>query len=142
MNTYYSIEELLKKETEEINLNEYKSFVEWLKLANESKIKNLKQKSKKMEIISKFIETNPKIEKIENKDKQETPKSEMNSSKKEELNNIVSETLAKIYVEQKFFDSAIEVYKKLHLIFPEKKTYFATRIKEVKKLVELNKDTK
>jgi len=50
-----------------------------------------------------------------------------------ELNEgIVSETLAKIYEEQGSFDKAIRQYVKLSLIYPEKVSFFAARIKELK----------
>jgi len=47
--------------------------------------------------------------------------------------DLVTETLANIYVDQAMFLKAIEVFKKLILKYPEKKSYFATRIREVEK---------
>lgn len=44
-----------------------------------------------------------------------------------------TETLAKIYTQQGFYDRAIEVYEKLILLYPEKNTYFAALIEELKK---------
>lgn len=43
-----------------------------------------------------------------------------------------TETLAKIYTEQCFYKRAIEVYAKLILLYPEKSTYFATLVQELK----------
>jgi hypothetical protein len=45
----------------------------------------------------------------------------------------VSETLAKIFALQGNFSKAIYVYEQLILIFPEKKPFFATQIKNLKK---------
>jgi len=43
-----------------------------------------------------------------------------------------TETLAKIYSEQGFYKRAIEVYAKLILLYPEKSSYFAALVKDLK----------
>ena len=50
--------------------------------------------------------------------------------------DLVSETLAKIYLKQEKFTEAIKVYEKLILIEPEKKTKFAGLIEEINKKLE------
>jgi len=44
---------------------------------------------------------------------------------------VVTETLADIYESQGMHEKAIAVFKKLISEYPEKKSYFATRIKEL-----------
>ena len=51
-----------------------------------------------------------------------------------ENDEIVTETLADIYFQQKNFEKAEESYKKLSLKYPKKSVYFATRIKEIENL--------
>jgi hypothetical protein len=50
-----------------------------------------------------------------------------------ENNMPVSETLAKIFALQGNYPKSIYVYEQLILIFPEKKSFFATQIKNLKK---------
>ena len=51
-----------------------------------------------------------------------------------EDDELVTETLANIYVAQKKYDKALEAFKKLTLKYPEKNSYFASRIEEIIKL--------
>lgn len=46
--------------------------------------------------------------------------------------DLMSETLAQIYVKTKAYEKAIAMYEKMCLKYPEKKPYFAERIKEIK----------
>jgi hypothetical protein len=84
------------------------------------------------EIIENFIKKDPQIsppkpEQIDNE----------NKAKKsaEDDNDLVSETLAKIYIEQMLYDKAIETYEKLSLKFPEKSRYFADLIQSIEKKI-------
>ncbi len=49
----------------------------------------------------------------------------------------MTETLARIYLEQKNYDKAIQSYKILSLKYPEKSSFFADQIKAVKELKEI-----
>lgn len=87
-------------------------------------------KSKK-EIIDNYIQNNPSI--TPNKLEFYNPLDEAKISIVDEI-NIVSETLAKIYTDQKLFSKATKIYEKLILKFPEKSSYFANQIKILKGL--------
>ena len=53
----------------------------------------------------------------------------------------MTETLARIYVEQKNYERAIQSYTILSLKYPEKSGLFADQIKAIKQLQEKNKKT-
>ncbi|MFC4211654.1 hypothetical protein ACFOWA_10705 [Pedobacter lithocola] len=86
--------------------------------------------AKGAEIIEKFLKEDPTIkppkpEQIDNE----------NKAKKsaEDRYDLVSETLAKIYIEQMLYHKAIDTYKKLSLKYPEKSGYFADLIQSIEK---------
>jgi len=84
------------------------------------------------DIIDSFIKNEPQIR---------PPKAEQinneNKAKKsaEDHNDLVSETLAAIYIEQMLYHKAIDTYEKLSLKFPEKSRYFADLIQSLEKKI-------
>lgn len=90
-----------------------------------------KQKEQ-IELINQFIKAQPSI--THAKDRQPTPAGDLNPIKSGEFgDNIVSETLVEILIKQGKKDKAIEVLKKLIWKYPQKKTYFASQIEDLKK---------
>lgn len=84
--------------------------------------------TKVTEVIERFIREEPQIQPPQPENLNVENKARKSS---EEQFDLVTETLANIYTDQAMYVKAIEVYKKLILRFPEKKSYFATRIKEL-----------
>lgn len=81
-------------------------------------------------IIERFIHTEPQIKPL-SADKLDNENKAKKSS--EDLNDYVTETLARIYTDQMLYHKAIATYKKLILKFPEKKLYFAAQIEQLEK---------
>jgi hypothetical protein len=50
----------------------------------------------------------------------------------------MTETLARIYLEQKNYEKAIQSYKILSLKYPEKSGFFADQIQAIKEIQEQN----
>ncbi|TRX38808.1 hypothetical protein FNW52_01825 [Flavobacterium sp. ZT3R18] len=86
------------------------------------------EKKKKTKLIDKFIETSPKISPLK-PGVVFTPNLELN---KEDNSYLMTETLAKVYLEQKKYQKAIQAYEILILKYPEKSSFFADRIKDIK----------
>ena len=111
--------------------NEYHSFLDWLYIIKAEKINRFDNKKSDI-IIGRFIENQPKISQI-NKHQFFKPS---DIAKKSILENhdLVTETLAKVYVKQNHFEKAILAYQKLSLKYPQKSSYFADQIKIITKL--------
>ena len=125
------------------NQAEKHSFQEWLQLTQLKPIDRPQEedsepideeKIKKLELIDKFIEANPKIPATK-----EAVKTPVNVSKSiEEPTHLMTETLAKVFLEQKKYQRAIQAYEILILKYPEKSSFFADRINSIKKLQQNN----
>ena len=88
-------------------------------------------------LIDKFLSASPgriNIGKPSQEDHSENRDNDIVTKSATESDEIVTETLALIYLEQNKYDKALEAFKKLSLKYPEKSIYFATRIKEIEKL--------
>jgi hypothetical protein len=127
--------EILREKKEEEQKSGKHSFTEWLKTVKKEPVKETKEEEKKSnpasssdEIISRFIETEPRI--VPSKTAFYSPV-KMAKQSLEEHDDLVSETLAGIFAEQGNLARAIEMYKKLMLLSPEKSALFAARIKEL-----------
>ena len=111
------------------------SFNEWLQLSSAKPIVRkpveLKEKEKtdKFSLIDKFIQNNPKITPLTKGEKVELelPKNKVDKS-------LMTQTLAKVYLEQKKYSKAIKAYEILSLKYPEKSGFFADQIKKIRNL--------
>ena len=106
------------------------SFNEWLQLSAQKKIERTasttSQKPDKATLIDNFIKQNPKISRVNKQAEYVVKISESNSD-----SSIMTETLAKVYLEQKKYENAIKAYEILSLKYPEKSGFFADQIKRV-----------
>ena len=89
-------------------------------------------RAKKFDLIDKFLETNPKIE--VNKDYDNTSSNIEIVEKKDIGRQFMTETLAKVYLEQGKYTEAIQAYQILMLKNPAKSAYFAEQISIIRKL--------
>ncbi|HAV54394.1 MAG TPA: hypothetical protein DCX41_05605, partial [Aequorivita sp.] len=126
------------------------SFSEWLKLTKAKPIERSEETSKeesersikeyekerKFELIDKFIQERPKIipSEIENKPQKEE-KNNLAKPYTQATDSLMTETLAKVYLQQKNYKKAIQAYKILILKNPEKSGFFADQIRAIEKLI-------
>jgi len=118
------------------------SFSEWLKLTSATPIVRIEkreapsEKQQKFELIDKFIQDRPKL----------SPKNPSTNTLSEKENTnlasqytqapdaLMTETLAKVYLQQKNYKKALQAYHILILKYPEKSGFFADQIRAIKKI--------
>ena len=108
-------------------------FVDWvLSYRNSEKESENRPLESKIEIIDSFLEKNPKIT---NRKKKSDEQDFLNLASDIKFNKseLMTETLAKIYVKQKKVKKALYAYKILSLKYPEKSSFFANQIKKLQK---------
>ncbi|MAW97199.1 MULTISPECIES: hypothetical protein [unclassified Leeuwenhoekiella] len=90
-------------------------------------------RARRLELIDRFIESNPKI-------KVSPPDTGFKKTDLEDRfkpsDSLMTETLARVYVEQKNYAKAKQAYKILSLKYPEKSGFFADQIRAIEKLQE------
>ncbi len=149
--TPLDLDEDLIKEVSERRTEEKMSFGDWLKKLNKgggSSVERVKGKlisneevekpaafEEKVQLLDSFVEKLPtlKKKKIE-AGPPTTPAAIGKLVNKGETASLVTETLAGVYTEQRHYDKAIKAYEILKLKYPEKSSFFAARISDVKKL--------
>ncbi len=124
----------------QFNSTEPHSFNEWMQLISTKPIireeiftnstEKITKNEGKFNLIDQFIELNPKIKPID----KNAIFQDVTTEQSTENESLMTETLAKVYLEQKKYESAIKAYRILSLKYPEKSGFFADRIKAIKNL--------
>ena len=128
----------------EFNETEIHSFQEWLQLTKAKPIVRSEDSANeaakplgKVALIEQFINNKPKITPV----KKTISVKNLASQKTFSSDEFMTETLAKVYLEQKNYTKAIQAYRILSLKYPEKNSFFADRISDIKQ-IEINNTNK
>ena len=124
------------KKVEEKSLPVNLSFLEWIEWTKSKSVNNIEDIdienpiSDKIELIDTFLKNKPKIPPLSSNAETQSLSEEIKFNKEE----LMTETLAKVYVKQGKFKKALLAYKILSLEYPEKNSFFANQIKAIKDL--------
>ena len=146
-----SIKEILEVELEEnkpldFTKEDEHSFSEWLKLTSAIPIfrEEIKETSsinkRNFDLIDKFIQDKPKLKQGVNSSKTSANnevKKNLASQYSPTSESLMTETLAKVYLQQKNFKKALQAYHILSLKYPEKSGFFADQIRVINKQINI-----
>ena len=146
-----SIKEILEVELEEnkpldFTKEDEHSFSEWLKLTSAIPIfrEEIKETSsinkQNFDLIDKFIQDKPKLKQGVNSSKTSANnevKKNLASQYSPTSESLMTETLAKVYLQQKNFKKALQAYHILSLKYPEKSGFFADQIRVINKQINI-----
>ena len=118
----------LQSEPENMRFSEWAGYLK----ARKAPEKQLKLNDK-FELIDSFLSKQGKII----PDKSATNKEDLSEKSWAASDELMTETLAKVFVKQKKYNNALEAYQILGLKYPEKNSFFADQIKEIKRLKKL-----
>jgi hypothetical protein len=87
----------------------------------------------KFKLFDNFLEKKKKLK----PQKDSINKDDLSLESLASTDELMTETLAKVFVKQKKFENALQAYQILSLKYPEKNSFFADQIKEIKRLQKL-----
>jgi len=126
-------------------LEEELSFSDWLRKLRDGEVdaeQGPRHEIKaKVDLLDSFVDKLPELKMKSRLGGSEASPSVNNPSPSREESEglgMVTETLAKVYIRQKHYKKAIQAYEILKLKYPEKSTFFASQILEIKKLAKSN----
>lgn len=105
------------------------SFSDWLSSLPSEQERTVR-KREQTELVDQFLMAPPRFQPKKEKTAEQTPN--IASESIQERSEFMTETLAKLYIEQGHVEKAIEAYDILRLRFPEKSSFFAGRIRALK----------
>ena len=112
------------------------SFLEWIEWTKNNSPKALQDSEPensfedKIDLIDAFLRNNPKIPPVS----ANTAKQNLSKEIKFDKEELMTETLAKVYVKQGKYKKALLSYKILSLKYPKKNSFFANQIEAIKDL--------
>jgi len=116
---------------QELNLKHKRTFSEWVNYTRKPKDPSKDTLAEQLKTIDSFLAKNPSMPRADKAPLKQEDLSLKNNFDRQEL---MTETLAKVFVKQQKYDEALSAYRVLGLKYPEKNAFFADQIKKIERL--------
>ena len=140
IDTFLSNSQQTSTPSRKVAVDATQDYISYLMQTNPDEEEILADETGDLEVIDNFLKNKNKRFVIRDDADVNSDESQPEDEQKAHNNEILTETLAQIYIKQGKFEKAIEIIGRLSLIYPKKNRYFADQIRFLEKIIINNRN--
>ena len=140
IDTFLSNSQQTSTPSRKVAVDATQDYISYLMQTNPDEEEILADETGDLEVIDDFLKNKNKRFVIRDDADVNSDESQPEDEQKAHNNEILTETLAQIYIKQGKFEKAIEIIGRLSLIYPKKNRYFADQIRFLEKIIINNRN--
>ncbi len=140
IDTFLSNSQHTSTPSRKVAVDATQDYISYLMQTNPDEEEILADETGDLEVIDNFLKNKNKRFVIRDDADVNSDESQPEDEQKAHNNEILTETLAQIYIKQGKFEKAIEIIGRLSLIYPKKNRYFADQIRFLEKIIINNRN--
>ena len=140
IDTFLSNSQQTSPPSRKVAVDATQDYISYLMQTNPDEEEILADETGELEVIDNFLKNKNKRFVIRDDADVNSDESQPEDEQKAHNNEILTETLAQIYIKQGKFEKAIEIIGRLSLIYPKKNRYFADQIRFLEKIIINNRN--
>ena len=140
IDTFLSNSQQTSTPSRKVAVDATQDYISYLMQTNPDEEEILADETGDLEVIDNFLKNKNKHFVIRDDADVNSDESQPEDEQKAHNNEILTETLAQIYIKQGKFEKAIEIIGRLSLIYPKKNRYFADQIRFLEKIIINNRN--
>ncbi len=140
IDTFLSNSQQTSTPSRKVAVDATQDYISYLMQTNPDEEEILADETGDLEVIHNFLKNKNKRFVIRDDADVNSDESQPEDEQKAHNNEILTETLAQIYIKQGKFEKAIEIIGRLSLIYPKKNRYFADQIRFLEKIIINNRN--
>ena len=140
IDTFLSNSQQTSTPSRKVAVDATQDYISYLMQTNPDEEEILADETGDLEVIHNFLKNKNKRFVIRDDADVNSDESQPEDEQKAHNNEILTETLAQIYIKQGKFEKAIEIIGRLSLLYPKKNRYFADQIRFLEKIIINNRN--